>query len=173
MKVKLNSNIHPNILSEITIMRENGGCGESLALITYWLIYMGKTAQCSEATLNVTILSFGSTKHIARDKKLIPLRRQLFWPDPQAGYYYINIVCHFLEAVLNAQIVLPEHVLAKAQIRSYKTRSQLYNISARRRKMKFNESQQIQLDLLFEFSNSNHHPPPHHHHHCHHHHQPE
>ena len=34
MKVKLNSNIHPNILSEITILRENGGCGESLAQIS-------------------------------------------------------------------------------------------------------------------------------------------
>ena len=34
MKVKLDSNIHPNILSEIMILPENGGCGESLAQIS-------------------------------------------------------------------------------------------------------------------------------------------
>ena len=34
MKVKVNSNIHPNILSEIMILRENGGCGESLAQVS-------------------------------------------------------------------------------------------------------------------------------------------
>ena len=31
MKVKLYSNVHSDILSEIMILRENGGCGESLA----------------------------------------------------------------------------------------------------------------------------------------------
>ena len=41
MKVKLNSNIHPNILSEIMILQENEGYGESLAQISNWLIYMG------------------------------------------------------------------------------------------------------------------------------------
>ena len=30
-KVKLNSNIHPNMLSEIMRQLEKGGCGESLA----------------------------------------------------------------------------------------------------------------------------------------------
>ena len=44
MKVKLDSNIHPNILSEIMILPENGGCGESLAQISNWLIYMGIAA---------------------------------------------------------------------------------------------------------------------------------
>ena len=34
MKVKVNSNIHPNILSEIMILRENGGCGERLAQVS-------------------------------------------------------------------------------------------------------------------------------------------
>ena len=34
MKVKLNSNIRPNILSEIMILRENEGYSESLAQIS-------------------------------------------------------------------------------------------------------------------------------------------
>ena len=46
MKVKLNSNIHSNILSEIMILRENGGCGESLAQISNFHINMGIAAQC-------------------------------------------------------------------------------------------------------------------------------
>ena len=45
MKLKLNSNIRPNILSEIMILRENGGCGESLAQISNWHIYMGIAAK--------------------------------------------------------------------------------------------------------------------------------
>ena len=44
MKVKLNSNIRPNILSEIMILRENGGCGESLAQISNFHFYMGIAA---------------------------------------------------------------------------------------------------------------------------------
>ena len=40
MKLKLNS----NILSEIMILRENGGCGESLAQISNFHIYMGIAA---------------------------------------------------------------------------------------------------------------------------------
>ena len=44
MKVKLYSNIHSNILSEIMILRENGGCGESLAQISNFHIYMGIAA---------------------------------------------------------------------------------------------------------------------------------
>ena len=44
MKLKLNSNIHPNILSEIMILRENEGYGESLAQISNRLIYMGIAA---------------------------------------------------------------------------------------------------------------------------------
>ena len=44
MKVKLNSNIHSNIFSEIMILRENGGCGESLAQISNFHIYMGIAA---------------------------------------------------------------------------------------------------------------------------------
>ena len=50
MKVKLNSNIRPNILSEIMILRENGGCGESLAQISNFHIYMGIAAQCNDAS---------------------------------------------------------------------------------------------------------------------------
>ena len=38
-------NIRPNILSEIMILRENGGCGESLAQISNWHIYMGIAAK--------------------------------------------------------------------------------------------------------------------------------
>ena len=44
IKVKLNSNIRPNILSEIMILRENGGCGESLAQISNYLVYIGIAA---------------------------------------------------------------------------------------------------------------------------------
>ena len=34
MNMKLNSNIRPNILSQIMILGENGGCGERLAQIS-------------------------------------------------------------------------------------------------------------------------------------------
>ena len=34
MKLKLKSIIHPNILSEIMVLRENGVCGESSAQIS-------------------------------------------------------------------------------------------------------------------------------------------
>ena len=44
MKVKLNSNIHPNILSEIMILGENGGCGKILTQISNFHIYMGIAA---------------------------------------------------------------------------------------------------------------------------------
>ena len=44
MKVKLYSNVHSNFLSEIMILRENGGCGESLAQISNFHIYMGIAA---------------------------------------------------------------------------------------------------------------------------------
>ena len=43
-KVKLNSNIHPNMLSEIMRLLENGGRGESLAQISNWHLYMGIAA---------------------------------------------------------------------------------------------------------------------------------
>ena len=44
MKVKLNSNIHSNIFSEIMILWENGGCSESLAQISNFHVYMGIAA---------------------------------------------------------------------------------------------------------------------------------
>ena len=44
MKLKLNSNIHPNILSEIMILGENGGCGKILTQISNFHIYMGIAA---------------------------------------------------------------------------------------------------------------------------------
>ena len=44
MKVKLYSNIHSNILSEIMILQENGDCGQSLAQISNFHIYMGIAA---------------------------------------------------------------------------------------------------------------------------------
>ena len=50
MKVKLNSNIHPNILSGIMILPENGGCGQTLAQISNFHIYMGIAAQCNDAS---------------------------------------------------------------------------------------------------------------------------
>ena len=44
MKVKLYSNIYSNSLSEIMILRENGGCGESLAQISNFHVYLGIAA---------------------------------------------------------------------------------------------------------------------------------
>ena len=43
-KVKLNSNIHPNILSEIIRLLKNGGGGGNLNQIPYFQFYMGIAA---------------------------------------------------------------------------------------------------------------------------------
>ena len=43
-KVKLHLNIHPNILSEIIELQENGGGGGNLTQIPYFPFYMGIAA---------------------------------------------------------------------------------------------------------------------------------
>ena len=44
LKVKLNPNIYPNILSEIIGLHENEGRGGNLAQISNWRVYIGRAA---------------------------------------------------------------------------------------------------------------------------------
>ena len=44
LKVKLNLNIYPNILSEIIGLHENEGRGGNLAQISNWQLYIGRAA---------------------------------------------------------------------------------------------------------------------------------